>query len=156
MVVAAVAGSMAYCQLKTTSSAVKGAPSCQVTPFFSFQMTDLPSAATPPFSRLGISPETTVVVYDDTDHAGAARLWFLLRWMGFENVRVLDGGKVHVVIGAGVATDQLQTLSFLGCGAGCNFADGTAFVIDGAAGAQYQFGAGGFTLNLPPAQAVPP
>ena len=71
------------------------------------------------------------------------------------SVRVLDGGKVHVVIGAGVATDQLQTLSFLGCGAGCNFADGTAFVIDGAAGAQYQFGAGGFTLNLPPAQAVP-
>jgi len=44
------------------------------------------------FSRLGISPETTVVVYDDTDHAGAARCWFLLRWMGFANVRVLDGG----------------------------------------------------------------
>lgn len=44
------------------------------------------------FSRLGIGPETTVVVYDDTDHAGAARCWFLLRWMGFANVRVLNGG----------------------------------------------------------------
>ena len=40
---AAVAGSIAYSQLNTTSSAVKGWPSCQVTPFFSFQVTDLPS-----------------------------------------------------------------------------------------------------------------
>ena len=54
-VVAAVAGSVANCQLKTKSSAVKGAPSCQVTPRLSFQITDRPSAATPPFSRLGIS-----------------------------------------------------------------------------------------------------
>jgi hypothetical protein len=31
--------------LKTTSSAVNGLPSCQVTPRLSFQVTDLPSAA---------------------------------------------------------------------------------------------------------------
>ena len=37
------------------SSAVNGLPSCQLTPRFSRQVTDLPSFATAPFSRLGIS-----------------------------------------------------------------------------------------------------
>ena len=53
------AGSDAYCQLKTTSSAVNGLPSCHCTPRLSFQVTDLPSAASPPFSRLGISAAST-------------------------------------------------------------------------------------------------
>jgi thiosulfate/3-mercaptopyruvate sulfurtransferase len=44
------------------------------------------------FSRLGIGPEAWVITYDDTDHAGSARLWFLLRWMGHEKVKVLNGG----------------------------------------------------------------
>ena len=52
--VAAVAGFLAYCQLKTTSSAVNGLPSCHFTPCFSFQVTDLPSAASVPSSRFGI------------------------------------------------------------------------------------------------------
>ena len=51
---AAVAGLRAYSQVKTQSSAVNGLPSCQVTPFFSFQVTDLPSAARVPSSRPGI------------------------------------------------------------------------------------------------------
>ena len=51
----AVAGSLAYSQLKTASSAVNGLPSCQVTPCFSFHVTDLPSAAMPPFSLVGIT-----------------------------------------------------------------------------------------------------
>jgi hypothetical protein len=50
-----VAGSRMNCQLKTTSSAVKGWPSCQVTPRLSFQVTERPSADRPPFSRVGIS-----------------------------------------------------------------------------------------------------
>jgi thiosulfate/3-mercaptopyruvate sulfurtransferase len=44
------------------------------------------------FSRLGIGEGTKVVVYDDADHAGAARAWMLLRWMGHEEAYVLDGG----------------------------------------------------------------
>ncbi len=44
------------------------------------------------FSRLGIDSESEVVAYDDTDHAGAGRLWFLLRWMGHDKVKVLHGG----------------------------------------------------------------
>src|SRR5262245_6495357 len=50
---AAVAGSRAYSQVNTQSSAVNGLPSCQVTFFFSFQITDLPSAARVPSSRPG-------------------------------------------------------------------------------------------------------
>ncbi len=41
--------------------------------------------------NIGIGDTTTVVGYDD-DLSGAARLWFLLRYFGHTNVRILDGG----------------------------------------------------------------
>jgi thiosulfate/3-mercaptopyruvate sulfurtransferase len=40
----------------------------------------------------GISNSSLVVVYDDASGAIAARLWWLLRWLGHERVAVLDGG----------------------------------------------------------------
>ncbi|MBI2731768.1 MAG: sulfurtransferase [Aquabacterium sp.] len=40
----------------------------------------------------GIAPGTRVVAYDDAGGMFAARLWWLLRWAGFEQVQVLDGG----------------------------------------------------------------
>jgi thiosulfate/3-mercaptopyruvate sulfurtransferase len=40
----------------------------------------------------GIDASKQVVVYDDTFGAMAARLWWLLRWMGHESVALLDGG----------------------------------------------------------------
>src|SRR6185436_12086984 len=49
----AVAGSEAYSQLNTRSSAVNGLPSCHCTPFLIFQVTDFPSFASAPFCRLG-------------------------------------------------------------------------------------------------------
>src|SRR5262249_54673462 len=55
MFVDAVAGSATYSQVNTQSSAVNGLPSCQVTPFLSFQVTDLPSLERPPFCTVGIS-----------------------------------------------------------------------------------------------------
>jgi len=42
--------------------------------------------------RFGISPGTHVAVYDQAGGAIAARLWWMLRWMGHRNVRLLDGG----------------------------------------------------------------
>ena len=44
------------------------------------------------FSSWGIDENTQVVVYDDKSGAIAARLWWMLRWMGHQNVAVLDGG----------------------------------------------------------------
>ncbi len=43
-------------------------------------------------SSLGIDSNTQVVVYDDASGAMAARLWWLLNWMGHRSVAVLDGG----------------------------------------------------------------
>lgn len=43
-------------------------------------------------SRLGIGPETHVVVYDEGHSSVAARLWFMLRAFGHERASVLDGG----------------------------------------------------------------
>lgn len=40
----------------------------------------------------GIGSEHTVVAYDDAGGSIAARLWWLLRWLGHEDVVVLDGG----------------------------------------------------------------
>ena len=41
---------------------------------------------------LGITPATQVVMYDDAGGACAARMWWMLRWIGHEQAAVLDGG----------------------------------------------------------------
>ena len=43
-------------------------------------------------NEFGISNDSQVVAYDDKGGAFAARLWWLLRWLGHERVAVLDGG----------------------------------------------------------------
>jgi thiosulfate/3-mercaptopyruvate sulfurtransferase len=40
----------------------------------------------------GIGDRTRVVAYAETDHSGAARLWWALRYYGQEQVAVLNGG----------------------------------------------------------------
>ena len=46
---------MQYSPVNTTSSAVTGVPSDHFMPGFSFQVIDVRSSATPPFSTVGIS-----------------------------------------------------------------------------------------------------
>jgi thiosulfate/3-mercaptopyruvate sulfurtransferase len=42
--------------------------------------------------RLGVTPQTQVVALDRQGGMYAARLWWMLRWMGHSAVAVLDGG----------------------------------------------------------------
>jgi thiosulfate/3-mercaptopyruvate sulfurtransferase len=42
-------------------------------------------------ARLGIDDKVQVVAYDDNSGAFAARLWWMLRWVGHDAVAVLDG-----------------------------------------------------------------
>jgi thiosulfate/3-mercaptopyruvate sulfurtransferase len=52
--------------------------------------------------RLGISPESHVVVYDDKNGSNAAaRFWWMLRAIGHKVVQVLDGG-FQAAIAAGI------------------------------------------------------
>lgn len=54
-----------------------------------------PEALRATFSRLGIGADTQVVAYDDSGAnggLGAARLWWLLRYMGHPAAAVLEGG----------------------------------------------------------------
>lgn len=43
-------------------------------------------------AELGISPNTCIVLYDDRGSVFATRLWWVLRYYGHENAKVLDGG----------------------------------------------------------------
>jgi thiosulfate/3-mercaptopyruvate sulfurtransferase len=41
---------------------------------------------------LGIVPNSTVVLFDDSDNKDAARIWWILRYWGIDDARLLDGG----------------------------------------------------------------
>lgn len=63
--------------------------------------------------RLGIDETTDVVVYDDASGRIAARMWWMLRAIGHERVRLLDGGfqswvasKGEVATGTEIATPR--------------------------------------------------
>jgi thiosulfate/3-mercaptopyruvate sulfurtransferase len=49
--------------------------------------------------RLGITPESHVIVYDDKAAAfGGARLWWMLKAIGHQKIQVLNGGLQAVII----------------------------------------------------------
>ncbi len=60
-------------------------------------------------AAIGISDDTHVVCYDANDAMFAARLWWMLRWIGHDNVSVLDGGfKLWQQAGYEVTTEPPQ------------------------------------------------
>jgi thiosulfate/3-mercaptopyruvate sulfurtransferase len=71
----------------------------------------LPKASdfTATLGRLGIDPDSQVVVYDDVGGRVAARLWWMLLSIGHQTVQVLDGGyQAWVAGGHEIATDDVQ------------------------------------------------
>ena len=74
----------------------------------------LPSIAqaTDLWSRLGIDETVQVVVYDDVGGAIAARAWWMLRWLGHENVAVLNGGLAAWISLGGTLQQEIMTVSF--------------------------------------------
>ena len=41
---------------------------------------------------LGVGDDSRVVIYDDMGSSWAARVWWMLRWVGFDRAALLDGG----------------------------------------------------------------
>jgi len=67
----------------------------------------LPEAAafTATLARLGITRDSLVVAYDDQSGAIAARLWWMLQWIGHPHCRLLDGG-LQAWTAAGLPLDK--------------------------------------------------
>lgn len=58
---------------------------------------------------LGVDEQTEVYVYDAKRQLDAARVWFILRWIGVDNVGLIDGGyALWVKEGRPVATASPQ------------------------------------------------
>jgi thiosulfate/3-mercaptopyruvate sulfurtransferase len=57
----------------------------------------------------GVGPGTRVVVYDDTSGMYASRLWWLLDWLGHDDVRLLDGGYSRWQHEGGAITSELPS-----------------------------------------------
>ena len=55
--------------------------------------------------EMGVGPDTLVVAYDDGSLGFAARLWWLLRYLGHDKVKLLDGG-IKAWREAGFGTDD--------------------------------------------------
>lgn len=56
----------------------------------------------------GLRPESTIVVYDGDRSMTAARAWWVLKWAGLADVRVLDGG-FPAWVAAGLPTTEAPT-----------------------------------------------
>jgi len=62
--------------------------------------------------ELGVGDDTQVVAYDEANASMAARLWWMLRWVGHDAVAVLDGGfKAWVTAGGAVESGEAAARS---------------------------------------------
>jgi len=60
-------------------------------------------------AALGVGDNSTVVLYATNYSAWAARVWWMLRWIGFDNAAILDGGlNAWTTAGFALSTDQVK------------------------------------------------
>src|SRR6266849_9334904 len=58
---------------------------------------------------LGIDRNTRVVIYDDNASKDAARIWWILRYWGIGDVRLLNGGlRAWLSIGGPISSDNVK------------------------------------------------
>lgn len=75
-----------------------------------------PGAFAARMAELGVDARAAVIAYDSSNGAYAARLWWMLRWIGHRHVAVLDGGLAAWTasgrrLEAGVGTAKPGTLT---------------------------------------------
>lgn len=59
--------------------------------------------------KLGVGDDSRVVLYDTTNSAWAARVWWMLRWIGFDRAALLDGGlKAWTEAGGDLSTGPVE------------------------------------------------
>ncbi len=69
-----------------------------------------PEAFCSAMSRLGVGDDSIVVLYDTTMSVWAARVWWMLRWAGFDRAAVLDGGfGVWIATGRPATSETTET-----------------------------------------------
>ena len=80
----------------------------------------------------GVKAGDTVICYDANNGTMAARLWWMLRWLGHENVAVLDGGFAKWVEEDQPVTAEIQVFpeSAYDVKSGSGFAVDLSFVED--------------------------
>ena len=59
---------------------------------------------------VGITKDTTVIIYDNNNNMDAARLWWTMKVYGHENVKVVSGG-LNALIEAGAKISKDNTIS---------------------------------------------
>lgn len=60
-------------------------------------------------SALGVSDDSRVVLYDASGSAWAARVWWMLRWIGFDRAALLDGGlAAWTALGQPLSTETVS------------------------------------------------
>lgn len=110
-----------------------------------------PRAFADAIELLGVSDDSRVVLYDNSGSMWAARVWWMLRWIGFDRAGLLDGGyrawqaesrpvatdastpargSLQVDERAHVIADKDEVLACIGDGATC--------LIDALPGASYR------------------
>jgi thiosulfate/3-mercaptopyruvate sulfurtransferase len=60
--------------------------------------------------QIGIDNDTTVIIYDQSNDMFAARMWWLLYYLGHEKVYVLDGGYEQWVMDGYEVTNEIPRL----------------------------------------------
>jgi len=61
--------------------------------------------------RLGVTPETTLILYDDTNSLFATRAFWTFKYYGHEDVRILDGGRKKWAAEGRELTTETPTIS---------------------------------------------